>query len=189
MLNFVIEAVFLGVGLAMDAFSVSVSSGMLLGSVKPRNIIKIALFFGLFQFIMPVIGYAAGSTFAGIIESVDHWVAFALLALIGGNMIREAVRGDNEKQEVQNPLAFKTLLLLAIATSIDALAVGVTFATISSPVILSSAVIGIVTFIISGAGVIIGSRCGDIFGNKAQIAGGIILIIIGSKILIEHLFF
>lgn len=189
MLSIIIEAALLGVGLAMDAFSVSVSDGILLGRAKLRHALKIAFFFGVFQFIMPVIGYAAGSTFAGIIEAFDHWVAFMLLALIGGKMIYEAVTGEKEQEDVKNPLAFKTLLLLAIATSIDALAVGVTFATISSPVFLSSAIIGVVTFFISAAGVMLGSKCGDLFGNKAEIAGGVILILIGLKILIEHLFF
>lgn len=189
MLSIIIEAALLGVGLAMDAFSVSVSDGILLGQAKPGQTLKIAFFFGAFQFIMPVIGYAAGSTFAGIIEAFDHWVAFMLLALIGGKMIYEAITGKEEQTEVKNPLAFKTLLLLAIATSIDALAVGVTFATISSPVFLCSAIIGVVTFFISAAGVLLGSKCGDLFGNKAEIAGGVILILIGLKILIEHLFF
>ena len=189
MLSVIIEAVFLGVGLAMDAFSVSVSDGILLGRAKLHNAVKIAFFFGAFQFIMPVIGYAAGSTFAGIIEAFDHWVAFMLLALIGGKMIYEAAAGEGEKEEVKNPLAFKTLLLLSFATSIDALAVGVTFATISAPVFLSSAIIGVVTFLISASGVMLGSKCGDMFGNKAEIAGGVILILIGLKILIEHIFF
>lgn len=189
MISIIIEAVLLGIGLAMDAFSVSVSDGILLGRARLRQACRIAFFFGLFQFIMPVIGYAAGSTFAGIIETFDHWVAFMLLALIGGKMIFEAVSGKDETEEVKNPLAFKTLLLLAVATSIDALAVGVTFATISSPVLLCSAIIGVVTFFISAAGVLLGSKCGDLFGNKAEIAGGVILILIGLKILIEHTFF
>lgn len=190
MISIIIEAILLGVGLAMDAFSVSVSDGIFLGRPKAGQVIKIAFFFGAFQFIMPVIGYAAGSTFAGIIETFDHWVAFLLLVLIGGKMVWEAFFDTEDKtEEIKNPLAFKTLLLLAIATSIDALAVGVTFATIDSPVFLSSAIIGAVTFIISAAGVIIGSKFGDMFGKKAEIAGGIILILIGLKILIEHMFF
>lgn len=182
----VIQAAMIGVGLAMDAFSVSVTDGIMLGRAKLSQAVKIALFFGLFQFLMPVIGYAAGSTFAEVIESFAHWVAFCILALIGGKMIYEAFTDEENADEGKNPLAFKTLLVLAIATSIDALAVGVTFATMATPVLISSAIIGVVTFFISFAGVMIGSRAGDIFGNKAEIAGGTILILIGIKILIEH---
>ncbi len=185
-INIVIQAVMLGFGLAMDAFSVSVSDGMLLGKIKLKNAAKIALFFGFFQFLMPVLGYLAGTTFSGIIEAYDHWVAFALLGIIGGKMIFEAFSEKDEDTPKANPLGFKTLLILAVATSIDALAVGITFATINTPVLISSAIIGIVTFFISLSGVYLGSKCGDIFGNKAEIAGGVILILIGAKILIEH---
>lgn len=188
-INVLIQAIMLGIGLAMDAFSVSVSDGILLGRVRLSQAVKIAFFFGLFQFLMPVIGYLAGSTFAGIIEAFDHWVGFALLAVIGGKMIYEAISGEDEAASTDNPLGFKTLLLLAVATSIDALAVGVTFATINTPVLISSAIIGIVTFLISAVGVFLGSKCGNIFGNKAEIAGGVILILIGTKILLEHTVF
>lgn len=188
-ISIIIQAVMLGVGLAMDAFSVSVSDGILLGKIKLGNAVKIALFFGFFQFLMPVLGYLAGTTFSGIIEAYDHWVAFALLGIIGGKMIFEAVGDKEEKKSDENPLALKTLTILAIATSIDALAVGVTFATINTPVLISSAIIGILTFIISLAGVYLGGKCGDIFGNKAEIAGGVILVLIGTKILIEHTLF
>lgn len=188
-INSIVQALLLGIGLAMDAFSVSVSDGILLGRVKFKNALKIAFFFGGFQFLMPVLGYLAGSTFSGIIESFDHWVAFALLALLGGKMIYEAVSNKEEEDNIGNPLALKTLTILAIATSIDALAVGVTFATISAPVLLSSAIIGVVTFAICMAGVYLGGCCGNIFGNKAEIAGGVILILIGVKILLEHTLF
>lgn len=188
-INVVIQALFIGIGLAMDAFSVSVSDGILLGKARLHQVIKIAFFFGGFQFLMPVLGYLAGSTFSGIIESYDHWVAFVLLGILGIKMIYEAVKDDEDEEHIANPLALKTLTILAIATSIDALAVGVTFATISAPVILSSAIIGVVTFIICTAGVYLGSYCGNIFGNKAEIAGGVILILIGTKILIEHTLF
>lgn len=189
MINYVdviIQAVMLGIGLAMDAFSVSVSDGMLLGRVKLKNAIKIALFFGVFQFIMPVLGYLAGTTFSGIIEAYDHFVAFALLAIIGGKMIFEAFGDEEKESSPTDPLAFKTLLILAVATSIDALAVGITFATLQAPVITSSAIIGIVTFAISLSGVYLGGKFGDIFGRKASVIGGLILIAIGAKILIEH---
>lgn len=188
-INAVVQALFLGLGLAMDAFSVSVSDGILLGKVKLSQAAKIALFFGVFQFIMPVLGYLAGSTFAGIIESFDHWVAFALLAIIGAKMIYEAVSDKESENNGGNPLALKTLTVLAVATSIDALAVGVTFATISAPVIMSSSIIGVVTFTVCLAGVYLGSKCGNIFGNKAEITGGIILILIGTKVLLEHTLF
>ena len=184
------NAIVLGFGLAMDAFSASVTDGIMLGKVKWHNAFKIALFFGFFQFLMPVLGYLAGITFSGIIESYDHWVAFFLLLIIGGKMIYEAIKCDEEDgNSGKNPLGFTTLLLLAIATSIDALAIGVTFATIHTPVISSSLVIGTVTFIISFLGVFLGSKCGDIFGNKAEITGGSILILIGLKILLEHTVF
>lgn len=189
MTQHIIEAIFLGIGLAMDAFSVSVSDGIMLGRARLSQAGKIALFFGAFQFIMPVLGYIAGSTFAGIIEAFDHWVAFVLLAFIGGKMIFEAFSGDKENESLSDPLGLKTLFILAVATSIDALAVGVTFATIAAPVLISSAIIGVVTFIISASGVMLGSKFGDLFGNKAEIAGGAILVLIGAKILIEHLFF
>ncbi|MDO4618134.1 MAG: manganese efflux pump MntP family protein [Clostridia bacterium] len=184
----IFNAVGLGFGLAMDAFSASVTSGITIGKVKIRNAAKIALFFGLFQFLMPVVGYLAGITFSGIIESFDHWVAFLLLLFIGGKMIFEAFHCDEEVCQ-KNPLSVGTLTVLAIATSIDALAVGVTFATINTPVLESSLIIGAVTFIISYIGVFLGSKCGDIFGNKAEITGGTILILIGLKILLEHTVF
>ncbi len=187
-LDVIIQAVMLGIGLAMDAFSVSVSDGILLKKPHLCQALKISLFFAFFQFLMPVLGFLAGTTFASIIERFDHWVAFLLLAIIGGKMLYEAFLNEDEEQKSDNPLAFKTLIILAIATSIDALAVGVTFATVATPVLISSIIIGVVTFFISGAGVYLGSRCGDIFGNKAEIAGGVILILIGLKILIEHLF-
>ncbi len=184
----IIQAIMYGLALAMDALSVSVSDGILLKKPRFSQVIKISLFFAVFQFIMPVIGYFAGTSFASIIEAFDHWVAFILLASIGGKMLHEAITGDEDEQSSDNPLAVKTLTILAIATSIDALAVGVAFATVGTPVLITSAIIGVVTFFVCTAGVYLGSRCGDIFGNKAEIAGGVILILIGLKILIEHLF-
>ncbi len=189
MFSAIIQAALIGGGLAMDAFSVSITDGIIIGRAKLSQSFKIAIFFGLFQFIMPIIGYIAGSTFSGIIESFDHWVAFALLVFIGGKMAYEALFSRDEEQTASDPLAIKTLLVLAVATSIDALAVGITFATISAPVLLSSAIIGIVTFIISAIGVMLGSKLGSAAGNRAQVIGGVILIAIGAKILIEHLFF
>lgn len=184
----IISIVLIGIGLAMDAFSVSVTDGIVLKKPTVYQAGKIALFFGAFQFMMPCLGYLLGSAFAQYIEAFDHWIAFILLGFIGGKMVYESLT-EKEESEIKNPLSFMTLLVLAIATSIDALAVGVTFATISVPVLSASAIIGVVTFFISFAGVYIGSRFGNLFGNKAEIAGGLVLIGIGIKILVEHFFF
>ena len=186
----IISVLLIGVGLAMDAFSVSVTDGIVLKKPSTMQAAKIALFFGGFQFLMPCAGYLLGSAFARYITAFDHWVAFALLAFIGGKMLFEAI-GEKEEEEIKNPLSFTTLIVLAVATSIDALAVGVTFATMPEVLTIweASAVIGVVTFFISYGGVYIGSKCGNLLGNKAEIAGGLVLVGIGVKILIEHLFF
>ncbi|MBE7015637.1 MAG: manganese efflux pump [Ruminococcaceae bacterium] len=184
----IISIILVGIGLAMDAFSVSVSEGIILKKPTLGQSAKIALFFGAFQFIMPCAGYLLGSAFAHYITAFAHYIAFVLLGFIGGKMIYEAVY-EKEDGEIKNPLSFNTLLVLAIATSIDALAVGVTFATVHTPVVFASAIIGIVTYAISFCGVYIGSKCGNLLGNKAEILGGMVLIGIGTKILIEHLFF
>ncbi len=187
-----IISVFLtGCGLAMDAFSVAVTDGITLKKPKLIQTVKIALFFGFFQFLMPCLGYLFASIFSRFIESCAPWIAFVLLSFIGIKMISETL-GTKEDVPAENPLSFKALTILAIATSIDALAVGVVFATsmMTLPiVILSSLLIGVITFIISFAGVYIGAKCGDILGNKAEIAGGLVLVAIGIKILAEHLFF
>ena len=180
-----------GFGLSMDAFSVSVTDGILLKKPTILQASKIALFFGFFQFLMPYIGYLLASNFSQYITAFDHWIAFVLLAFIGGKMLYEAITEKDEDEEIKNPLSLATLTILAIATSIDALAVGVTFATITMPfsVLFASALIGIMTFFICIAGVFAGSRFGKLLGNKAEIVGGLVLIFIGVKILIEHLFF
>ena len=181
----------IGIGVAMDAFSVAVTDGIVLKKPKVQEAVKIALFFGIFQFLMPCAGYILGSAFARYITAFDHWIAFILLVFIGGKMLFEAITEKEEKEAIKNPLSFATLIVLAVATSIDALAVGVTFATIPGglSVFAASGVIGLVTFFISFAGVYIGSKFGNLLGNKAEIAGGIVLLGIGIKILIEHLFF
>lgn len=195
----IISVLFIAIALAMDAFSVSITSGMVLKKVKFGASFKIGIFFGVFQFIMPCIGYFLGSAFASLITSFDHWIAFILLGFIGGKMLYEAIKDSDEEENIKNPLDNKLLTMLAIATSIDALAVGVTFATMGMAVMLpctlsqlallqSSGIIGIVAFLISFAGVHIGGKFGNLFGNKAEILGGIVLIGIGAKILIEHLF-
>ena len=160
---------------------------MSLPNEKNKNYaLKLGLAFGIFQGLMPLIGYLAGSTFSGYIQSVDHWVAFILLALIGLNMIKES-REEKENEEVSD-LSLKVILLLAIATSIDALAVGVSFAFLKVNIVLACSIIAVVTFILSFICVMVGKRLGSLFQKYAEIFGGIILMMIGAKILIEHLF-
>ena len=175
----------IAVALAMDAFAVSVCAGCSLKRVTAVHFLRLSLTFGFFQFLMPVIGWALGLTVRGFIESWDHWIAFALLALIGGNMIREGVKGDAE--DCDPSLAFGTMLMLAVATSIDALAVGITFAFLNVPILAAVAFIGVVTFVISALGVKIGNLFGARYKSKAEIFGGAVLILIGAKILLEHL--
>ena len=181
-----LSLIFTGIGLAMDASAVSIAKGMSLPNEKIKNYaLKLGLAFGIFQGLMPLIGYLAGSTFSGYIQSVDHWVAFILLALIGLNMIKES-REEKENEEVSD-LSLK-VILLAIATSIDALAVGVSFAFLKVNIVLACSIIAIVTFILSFICVMVGKRLGSLFQKYAEIFGGIILMMIGAKILIEHLF-
>ena len=179
------EIIAIGVGLAMDAFAVSICKGLSMKKINWKKAITIALYFGVFQALMPVLGYFLGSTFSSFVQSVDHWIAFILLAIIGGNMIKDST--DDEVEKRNDKVDVKTMLLLAIATSIDALAVGVTFAFFEVNLLLSISIIGIITFVLSFLGVIIGNKFGDKFQNRAELAGGIVLIIIGLKILLEHL--
>ena len=180
-----IEIFFLGLGLAMDAFAVSICKGLSMKKIKWKSAIIIAIYFGLFQAMMPVIGYFLGSTFSSFVQKADHWIAFILLSIIGGNMIKES--RDDEIEKRNDRVDFKTMIILAIATSIDALAVGVTFAFFEVNLVLAITIIGIVTFVLSLIGVIIGNKFGDKFQNKAELTGGIILIVLGLKILLEHL--
>ena len=180
----------IGVGLAMDAFAVSICKGLAMRKVKVRQAAIIGLFFGGFQALMPLLGWLLGSQFEKYIKSIDHWIAFVLLGIIGGKMLIEAIKGEEEEEECNNedePLDIKEMFILAIATSIDALAVGITFAFLSYPIGPSVVIIGVTTFVISVAGVYIGNFFGSRFKKKAEIAGGIILIGIGIKILLEHL--
>ena len=169
----------------MDAFAVSICKGLSMKKLNYKKIMIIALYFGLFQAFMTVIGYFLGSKFSLIVEKVDHWIVFILLSIIGGNMIKEST--DNEEEKRNDLVDIKTMILLAIATSIDALAVGVTFAFLKVNLLVSITIIGIITFILSILGVIIGNKFGDKFQNKAELFGEIILIIIGLKILLGHL--
>ena len=181
-----VELFLLAVGLSMDAFAVSVCKGLSTQKLKWKHYLTIGLWFGGFQALMPTIGYFLGSTFEAYITSVDHWVAFVLLGIIGGNMIREALSKDEDK--LDGSLAFKTMLLLAIATSIDALAVGITFAFLpGTRIVPAVALIGSITFVFSAAGIRLGNVFGLHYKRKAEFAGGVILILLGTKILLEHL--
>lgn len=179
-----VELLVLGIGLAMDAFAVSVCKGLSVKELKWKHMLTAGLYFGGFQALMPFLGYLLGSGFIRYIEAFDHWVAFGLLLLIGGSMIRSSFQPD-EKQN--DDFSFRTMLVLAIATSIDALAVGITFACLSVNILLAVTVIGITTFLLSALGIRIGNIFGSRYRRKAELAGGIILILIGLKILLEHL--
>ena len=182
----IIEILLLGVSLSMDALAVSICKGLSMKKINWKKAIIIGLYFGIFQALMPVIGYFLGTTFQSLVTNIDHWIAFILLSLIGGNMIREALsEGDNDN--CNDNVDFKTMIVLAIATSIDALAVGITFAFLNVNVPIAVTLIGITTFIISLVGVKIGNKFGSKYENKAAIVGGIVLILIGLKILLEHL--
>lgn len=177
----------IAVGLSMDALAVSVANGIMIKQLQVRHALRIAFSFGFFQAIMPLIGWAAGITFSGYIKGIDHWVAFALLVLVGCRMIWESVTSLKKDEAVRNCLHFPTLLILSIATSIDALAVGVSFAFLDITIWFPILLIGIITFVICFLGVILGNKLGSIFGNKLGIIGGLVLIGIGLKILLEHL--
>lgn len=178
----------LAVGLSMDAFAVSVCKGLAMKKAKLRQMLIVGLWFGGFQALMPAVGYLLGNLLTNLIRAVDHWVAFVLLALIGGNMIREAFGKEEEGSDAS--LSFRVMLVMAVATSIDALAVGITLPTVvDTGLWLSVSVIGCTTLILSAVGVKIGAIFGDRFKSKAEFAGGAILIGLGIKILVEHLFF
>ena len=180
----------MGVGLAMDAFAVSICKGLSMRKVNKKQCLVIGLFFGGFQALMPFIGWVLGSQFEQYITSIDHWIALILLGFIGGKMVVEAIREKDEAVEVGKmdpPLDSKEMFILAIATSIDALAVGITFAFLQVPIVEAVSIIGITTFVISVIGVYVGNFFGNRYKKKAELAGGIILILIGLKILLEHL--
>ena len=176
----------IGIGLSMDACAVSFAKGICLRRQVKTYALKLGLAFGLFQALMPLLGYLLGAGFAGTIEAYDHWIAFLLLGLIGANMIREALSGG-EREKQNDDFSFRAMLPLAVATSIDALAVGVSFAFLQTPIFQAVAVIGLTTFCFGVAGVKIGRLFGVKYETKAELMGGIILILIGSKILLEHL--
>lgn len=176
------ELFVLAIGLSMDAFAVSICKGLSLGKITPKHMCIAGIWFGGFQALMPLIGYFLGSFFADMITKYDHWIAFVLLVVIGGNMIKESF----EKEEhLDASMTVKSMFLLAIATSIDALAVGVTFAFLKVQIVPAVSFIGIITFVLSAIGVKIGSIFGTKYQSKAELCGGIILIIIGTKILLD----
>ncbi len=180
----------MGAGLSMDAFAVSICKGLSMRKVNKKQCLVIGLFFGGFQALMPFIGWVLGSQFEQYITSIDHWIAFILLGFIGGKMVVEAIREKDEAVEVGKmdpPLDLKEMFILAIATSIDALAVGITFAFLQVPIVEAISIIGITTFVISVIGVYVGNFFGNRYKKKAELAGGMILILIGLKILLEHL--
>ena len=185
-----IELFLLGIGLAMVAFAVSVCKGLGMRRLNKKQTLIIGLYFGGFQALMPLIGWLLGSQFQKYITSIDHWIAFILLSFIGGKMMIEAIREWNEEETVDvmdAPLDHKNMLVLAVATSIDALAVGITFAFLDTPIIEAITIIGITTMIISIIGVVVGNFFGSRYKSKAEFIGGLILVLLGLKILLEHL--
>lgn len=178
------EILLIAVGLSMDAFAVAIGKGLSVKKVIPRQALITGLWFGGFQALMPVVGYYLGSTFSSVVAHIDHWIAFILLGLIGANMIREAYSG--ESCEVDPDFSTRSMLLLAIATSIDALAVGVSLAFLGVPILGAALAIGITTFLFSVAGIRIGNIFGCHYKSKAEMVGGVVLVVMGLKILLEH---
>ena len=182
------DILLLAVGLSMDAFAVAVCKGLALKKISLKNAGTVGLWFGGFQALMPLIGYFIAALFADSIKAVDHWVAFVLLALIGGNMLREAFGGEEETEECGCALSVKTMLPMAVATSIDAMAVGISLNLDGKNIFLAVPLIGGFTFLLSAVGVKVGNVFGARYEKKAQILGGVILICLGLKILLEDLF-
>lgn len=184
-----IELFLIGVGLSMDAFAAAICQGLFMTRIKWGHALTVGLYFGGFQALMPFIGWMLGSQFADRIQQYDHWIAFILLVLIGGNMIREALSGDEDAAQAETDLRLdhKKLFLMAIATSIDALAIGVTFAFLETAILPAIGIIGCTTFCISVAGVAVGCWFGARYKKRAEITGGAILVLLGIKILLEHL--
>lgn len=183
----IVELLLTAVALSMDALAVSITNGMTIRHLSWRHALKTGLFFGFFQALMPAIGYLAGSSVREVIVSVDHWVTFGLLAVIGGKMVWDACQGGEGDEQVENPTGTLTLTMMAVATSIDALAVGVGLALTQVNILAACSCIGLVTFALCVLGVMLGKRLGDAFQKYAQVAGGVVLMIIGCKILLEHL--
>ena len=183
----ILEILLIAIGLAMDAFAVSICKGLSMEKMNWKKALIVGTYFGIFQALMPIIGYFLESTFEDLVTHIDHWIAFVLLVAIGGNMLKEAFANNSEN--CNDNVDFKTMSILAIATSIDALAIGITFAFLQANIWISAIIIGIVTFAISIIGVKIGNKFGDRYERRAEIVGGFILIFMGIKILLEHLGF
>ena len=181
----IFEILLIGIGLSMDAFAVAICKGLSIKNIDFKKVTCIALYFGIFQALMPFLGYYLGTTFSKVVVDIDHWIAFILLSVIGGKMIKDSFQQNSEDKN--DKIDVKTMTILAIATSIDALAIGVTFAFFEISIFTAIIIIGIITFTLSAFGVIIGNKFGDEFEGKAEIIGGCILILIGVKILLEHL--
>jgi manganese efflux pump family protein len=187
-----IQTLLLAAALSMDAFAVSIGTGVCIPGIKPFHAIRASLAFGLFQFAMPILGWLLGDAFRSLIQGFDHWIAFGLLALVGGKMIVESFEAkdpsscseeERARGDIRNPW---TLLVLAVATSIDALAVGLTYNVLGTPILAPAAVIGIVTFALCAVGIEFGKRIGARFERWSELAGGLVLVGIGAKMLIEH---
>ena len=185
------EVFLIGVGLAMDAFSVAVCKGLTMPKIDKKQTAVIALFFGGFQALMPFLGWALGKQFESYITAVDHWIAFILLGVIGGKMIYDVIKNNGKEEEEEcctcGKLDLKELFTMAVATSIDALATGITFAFLKVNILSAISVIGTTTFILAVIGVLLGHKFGAKWKDKASLAGGIVLILLGTKILLEHL--
>ena len=179
------ELFLIAVGLSMDAFAVSVCKGLSVRKATVKHALCVGLYFGGFQALMPLIGYLLGTQFESFINSVDHWIAFVLLSFIGGNMIREALSREEEK--LDDSFSFRTMMTLAVATSIDALAMGVTFAFLRVNIVSAVLLIGATTFILSAAGLKVGNVFGAKYKARAELFGGVVMVLMGLKILLEHL--
>lgn len=188
-MGFFIQTLLIGIGLSMDAFAVSICKGLGMSKLNKKQMLIIALYFGGFQALMPFLGWAVGARFSSYVSQYAHWIAFILLAVIGGKMMHEALTESEDcenSDEKDKKLSHKELLFLAIATSIDALAVGISFAFLNVPIMPSITIIGFTTFFISLAGVVIGNIFGSKYKNKAEFVGGLILVAIGLKIILEQ---
>ena len=186
-MNF-LDLMILAVGVSMDAFAVSIAKGLAVRKLRPRHYASVGLWFGGFQALMPVIGYFLGSNFAAVVESFDHWIAFVLLLLIGGKMLYDTLFGDDEEEEgASADFSFKTMFVLAVATSIDALAIGISLAFLKVDIWPAITIIGITTALFSIFGLHLGKLFGCRYKRRAEITGGVVLIVIGLKILLEHI--
>ena len=179
------ELILISISLAMDAFAVSICKGLSMKKMYWKRAVIIGLYFGIFQALMPTIGFVLGTGLNNFVTSIDHWIVFILLAIIGINMIKEAISKENNI--LNDSIKFQEMIILSLATSIDALAVGITFSFLEVNIVLAFSIIGIITFILSIIGVKIGNKFGDKYESKAQLIGGVILIFIGFKILLEHI--